>query len=152
MSTPLIAAGSVHVSATDGPVLDPPTARQKAVPTHDTEFRASSVVAGALTLGTTLHDVPFHCSTRVPPPVPEFSEPTATQIPVGALITRGSDRFIAVVDKNSHLHFIEIAIASTDGDTITLAQGLNPGTEIAVDLPEDATDGALVQTISAAAN
>ena len=79
-------------------------------------------------------------------------EPTATQIPVGALITRGSDQFIAVVDKNSRLHFIKIAVASTDGDTITLAQGLNPGTEIAVDLPEDATDGALVQTVSAAAN
>ena len=31
-------------------------------------------------------------------------------------------------------------------------KGLNPGTEIAVDLPEDATDGALVQTVSAAAN
>jgi hypothetical protein len=79
-------------------------------------------------------------------------EPTATQIPVGALITRGSDQFIALVDKNSRLHFIKIAVASTDGDIITLAQGLNPGTEIAVDLPEDATDGALVQTVSAAAN
>ena len=64
----------------------------------------------------------------------------------------GIDQFIAVVDRNSRLHFIKIAIASTDGDTITLAQGLNPGTEIAVDLPEDATDGALVQTVSAAAN
>ena len=49
------------------------------VPTHDTEFRVSSVVAGAFTLGTTVHVVPFHCSMRVPPPVPEFSEPTATQ-------------------------------------------------------------------------
>ena len=49
------------------------------VPTHDTEFRKSPVVAGAFTLGTTVHDVPFHCSMRVPPPVPEFSRPTATQ-------------------------------------------------------------------------
>jgi hypothetical protein len=68
-----------HVSATDGPVPDPPTARQKVVPTHETEFRTSSVVAGAFTLGTTVHVEPFHCSTRVPPPAPEFSEPTATQ-------------------------------------------------------------------------
>ena len=68
-----------HVSATDGPVLDPPTARQNVVPTHDTEFRVSPVVAGAFTLGTTVHVEPFHCSMRVPPPVPEFSEPTATQ-------------------------------------------------------------------------
>ncbi len=56
-------------------------------------------------------------------------EPTATQIPVGALITRGSDQFIALVDKDLRLHFVKIEVASTDGDTITLAQGLKPGTE-----------------------
>jgi hypothetical protein len=66
-----------HVSAT-GPVVDPPTARQKEVATHETEFRVSPVVAGAFTLGTTVHDVPFDCSMRVPPPG-RFSVPTATQ-------------------------------------------------------------------------
>jgi membrane fusion protein, multidrug efflux system len=79
-------------------------------------------------------------------------EPTATQIPMGALITRGSDQFIAVVSKDSHLHFVKIAVASTNGDTITLAQGIDPGTAIAVDLPEDATDGALVRPIMAPAS
>ena len=68
-----------HVSATAGPVPVRPTARQKVVPTQETEFRMSPVVAGASTLGTTVHDVPFHCSMRVPPPAPEFSAPTATQ-------------------------------------------------------------------------
>jgi hypothetical protein len=68
-----------HVSATAGPVPDAPTARQKVVPTQDTEFSWSPVVAGASRLGTTVHDVPFHCSIRVPPPVPEFCCPTATQ-------------------------------------------------------------------------
>ncbi len=80
------------------------------------------------------------------------AEPSATEIPVGALITRGADQFIAVVDKDSRLHFVKVRIAATDGDTLTLADGLKPGTEIAVDLPDDATDGALVQPISAAAN
>ena len=79
-------------------------------------------------------------------------EPTATQIPVGALITRGSDQFIALVDKSSHLHFVKVTIASTDGDTITLAEGLKPGTAIAVDIPEDATDGSLVQAVPTTAN
>lgn len=79
-------------------------------------------------------------------------EPAATQIPVGALITRGSDQFIALVDKDSRLHFVKITVASTDGDTITLAEGLKPGTAIAVDLPDDATDGALVQPMQASAN
>jgi hypothetical protein len=68
-----------QVSATAGPVPVCPTARQKVVPTHDTEFRMSPVVAGASTLGTTFQVVPFHCSMRVPPPAPVFSVPTATQ-------------------------------------------------------------------------
>jgi len=79
-------------------------------------------------------------------------EPSATQIPVGALITRGSDQFIALVGKDSRLQFVKIEVASTDGDTLTLAEGLRPGTEIAVDLPEDAIDGARVQATSVAAN
>lgn len=79
-------------------------------------------------------------------------EPSATQIPVGAMITRGSDQFIALVDQNSRLHLVKIAVATTDGDTITLAQGLKPGTRIAVDLPPDAVDGALVQAVMASAN
>jgi hypothetical protein len=48
------------------------------VPTHDTDVSVSPVVAGAFTLGTTVHVVPFHCSMRVPPPG-RFSVPTATQ-------------------------------------------------------------------------
>ena len=56
-----------------------PTARQKLVPTQETELRVSPVVAGASTLGTTAHVVPFHCSIRDPPPAPEFSPPTAMQ-------------------------------------------------------------------------
>ena len=67
------------MSATAGPVPVDPTARQKLVPTQETELRVSPVVAGASTLGTTVHDVPFHCSISVPPPVPEFSSPTAMQ-------------------------------------------------------------------------
>ena len=79
-------------------------------------------------------------------------EPSATQIPVGAMITRGSDQFIALVDQNSRLHLVKIQVAATDGDTITLAQGLKPGTKIAVDLPSEAVDGAPVQAVMASTN
>ena len=75
-------------------------------------------------------------------------QPSATQIPVGAMITRGSDQFIALVGKNSRLHLVKIQIASTDGDTITLARGLAPGTRIAVDLPAEAVEGGLVQPVA----
>ena len=72
---------------------------------------------------------------------------SSTQVPVGALITRGDDQFIAVVGTDSRLHYIKVAVASTDGDTVTLATGVKPGTRIAVDLPAEATDGALVSAV-----
>ena len=68
------------------------------------------------------------------------------------MITRGSDQFIALVDQNSRLHLVKIAVAATDGDTVTLAQGVKPGTKIAVDLPPEAMDGAQVQAVMASAN
>ena len=74
---------------------------------------------------------------------------TAIQVPVNALITRGSDQFVAAVGPDSRLHYIKIAIGSTDGDTVTLAGGVAHGTRLAVDLPAEATDGALVRPVQA---
>jgi hypothetical protein len=71
-------------------------------------------------------------------------------VPVGALITRGNDQFVAVVGSDSRLHYIKVSVASTDGDTVSLAGGVKPGTPIAVDLPAEAADGGLVQTASSA--
>jgi hypothetical protein len=45
------------------------------------------------------------------------------------------------------LHYVKIAVRSTDGDTVTLAGGVAPGTRIAVDLPAEAADGSLVRPI-----
>src|SRR3984957_11783112 len=67
-----------HVSATV-PRPEDPTAMQNDDPTQDTDRSSSPLVAGTLALGTTTHDVPFHCCTRVPPPAPSFCSPTATQ-------------------------------------------------------------------------
>ena len=69
----------------------------------------------------------------------------ATQVPVGALITRGNDQFVAVVGEDSRLHYIKVSVASTDGDIVSLAGTIKPGTRIAVDLPAEAVDGGLVQ-------
>jgi RND family efflux transporter MFP subunit len=69
---------------------------------------------------------------------------SATQVPVGALITRGTDQFVAVVGSDSRLHYIKVSVASTDGDTVTLAGGIKPGTRLAVDIPAEASEGGLV--------
>ena len=76
---------------------------------------------------------------------------SATQVPVGALITRGNDQFVAVVGQDSRLHYIKIAVASTDGDTVTLAGGIKPGTRLAVDIPAEAADGVLVNPVQSSA-
>ncbi len=75
----------------------------------------------------------------------------ATQVPVGALITRGNDQFVAVVGEDSRLHYIKVSVASTDGDIVSLAGSIKPGTRIAVDLPAEAADGGLVQPAQAPA-
>jgi len=74
---------------------------------------------------------------------------SATQVPVGALVTRGNDQFVAVVGRDSRLHYIKVAVASTDGDIVSLAGGIKPGTSVAVDLPAEAADGGLVQPVRA---
>ena len=55
-----------------------PTAMQKSGPAHDTEESPLPVPPPG-TLGTTDHDVPFHCSMSAPSPTPMFCVPTATQ-------------------------------------------------------------------------
>jgi membrane fusion protein, multidrug efflux system len=76
---------------------------------------------------------------------------SATQVPVGALITHGDDQFVAVVGGDSRLHYIKVTVASTDGDIVSLAGGIKPGTRIAVNLPAEAADGGLVQPAQAPA-
>jgi RND family efflux transporter MFP subunit len=70
---------------------------------------------------------------------------SATQIPVGALITRGNDQYVAVVGADSRLHYVKVAVGQTDGDVVTLAGGIKPGTRLAVDIPAEASDGSLVR-------
>jgi RND family efflux transporter MFP subunit len=69
------------------------------------------------------------------------------QIPVSGLIVRGEDNFVAVVD-NDVVRFRPIRVAATDGNTIAVATGLQPGERIAVNLPDEVTDGSRIQAIA----
>ena len=75
---------------------------------------------------------------------------SATQVPVGALITHGNEQFVAIVGSDSRLHYARVTVASTDGDIVNLAGGIMPGARVAVDLPAEATDGGLVQPAQSA--
>ena len=70
------------------------------------------MVAGAFTLGTTVHVEPFHCSMRVPPPAPEFSEPTATQ-KVEVVQDTSASRFEP--DPAAALMFVQLVAATVGG-------------------------------------
>jgi hypothetical protein len=60
---------------------------------------------------------------------------------------RGNDNFVAVVDNNI-LKFKPIKVASTDGNVISVADGLQSGERIAVNLPDEVTNGSRVQPIA----
>ncbi len=69
------------------------------------------------------------------------------QIPVSGLIVRGAESFVAVLD-NDVLRFKPVKVATTDGNTISVAEGLKPGERIAVNLPDEVSNGSKVQPIA----
>ena len=49
--------------------------------------------------------------------------------------------------ENDTLRYKPIRVASTDGNTVTVAEGLRQGDRVAINLPDEMTDGAKVQPI-----
>jgi RND family efflux transporter MFP subunit len=69
------------------------------------------------------------------------------QIPVSGLIVRGADSFVAVLD-NDVLRFKPIRVASTDGNTISVGEGLQAGERVAINLPDEVSNGSRIQAIA----
>jgi RND family efflux transporter MFP subunit len=69
------------------------------------------------------------------------------QIPVSGLIVRGADNFVAVLD-NDTLRFKPVRVASTDGNTISVADGLSTGDKVAINLPDEVSNGSRVQAVA----
>jgi membrane fusion protein (multidrug efflux system) len=78
--------------------------------------------------------------------VPMHSYP---QIPVTALLTRGNENVVAVIESDT-VRFRSVKVASTDGSTVSLADGLKPGERIAVNVPDEVTNGSRVQPVGGA--
>ena len=68
------------------------------------------------------------------------------QIPVSGLLFRGNDSFVAMVE-NDTLRYKPVRVQTTTGNTVTVAEGLRQGDRIAINLPDEMTDGAKVQPI-----
>ncbi|MEA2937748.1 MAG: hypothetical protein QOC56_1252 [Alphaproteobacteria bacterium] len=70
------------------------------------------------------------------------------QIPVTALLTRANENIVAVLDKDV-VRFRPVKVASTDGAIVSLTEGLAPGEKIAINVPDEVTNGSRVQPIDA---
>ncbi len=68
------------------------------------------------------------------------------QIPVSGLMVKGNDSFVAMIE-NDTLRYKPIRVQTTDGNTVTVAEGLRQGDRVAINLPDEITDGAKVQPI-----
>ncbi len=68
------------------------------------------------------------------------------RIPVGALIVRGNDTMVALLDKDV-VRFKPVRVALTDGTMVSLADGLQPGDTVALNLPDEVTNGSRVQPV-----
>jgi hypothetical protein len=69
------------------------------------------------------------------------------QIQVTALLTRGNESVVAVLEDNT-ARFRRVKVASTNGSTVTLAEGLMAGEKIAANVPDEVKNGSRVQPVS----
>jgi membrane fusion protein (multidrug efflux system) len=69
------------------------------------------------------------------------------EIPVAALILRGSNTFIANVNGDNQVHLQPVKVATTDGTRASLAEGAQVGDRVALNLPDEVGDGARVRPI-----
>ena len=73
------------------------------------------------------------------------------QIPVTGLITRGEDNIVGVLE-NDVVRFRTVTVASTDGTTVSLTDGLKAGERVVINLPNEVTNGSRVQPVTVARN
>jgi membrane fusion protein, multidrug efflux system len=69
------------------------------------------------------------------------------EIPVAALILRGTNTFIANVSGDNLVHLRPVKVATTDGLRASLAEGAQVGDRVALNLPDEVSDGSKVRPI-----
>jgi multidrug efflux pump subunit AcrA (membrane-fusion protein) len=77
--------------------------------------------------------------------VPQRSYP---EIPVAGLIVRGNKTFVAGVGDDSLVHMRPVTVASTDGIRVMLAEGAKLGDKVAINLPDEVSDGSRIQPVA----
>jgi hypothetical protein len=73
-------------------------------------------------------------------PVPSYPE-----IPVAALIVRGTNTFIANLAGDNTVRLQSVKVATTDGMVVSLADGAHIGERVVLNLPDEVSDGSRVR-------
>jgi RND family efflux transporter MFP subunit len=76
--------------------------------------------------------------------VPVTSYP---EIPVAGLLVRGTNTFIASVSADSMVRLQPVKVATTDGLRVSLAEGGRVGERVALNLPDEVSDGSRIRPI-----
>ena len=71
------------------------------------------------------------------------------EIPVAGLIVRGTNSFAAVVGEDSLVRMRPVKVASTDGIRVRLAEGVKNGDKVAINLPDEVSEGSRIQPVAA---
>jgi len=67
------------------------------------------------------------------------------EVPAAALLTRGNGAFVAAVGEDGTVHLQPVSVARTDGDRVLLAEGVRVGEGVALNLPDEVSDGGKVR-------
>ena len=69
------------------------------------------------------------------------------EVPVAGLVVRGTNTFIASVSADSTVRLQPVKVANTDGMRASLAEGARVGERVALNLPDEVSDGSRVRPI-----
>jgi RND family efflux transporter MFP subunit len=71
------------------------------------------------------------------------------QIPAAALITHGTNTFVADVGDDTVVHMRPVTLARSDGVLVSLRDGVKAGQRVALNVPDEVVDGSRVQPVEA---
>jgi membrane fusion protein, multidrug efflux system len=74
--------------------------------------------------------------------------PSLVQVPVAALVLRGTAPFVAVVGDDNHVNYAPVKLSDDDGKTARVLEGLKGNERVALNLGDDVADGSLIQPVA----
>jgi membrane fusion protein (multidrug efflux system) len=70
------------------------------------------------------------------------------EVPVTGLIVRGTKTMVADLASDQTVHLRPVTVATSDGINASLAEGATVGQRVAINLPDEVTDGGRVQVVA----